>query len=155
MRVYSQEVVSYEAWVNMNVQVGHFLKRCLPDRMPKAKPLVRESGCHGSGNTRQRRHQGRSNPALKLPHVRNVLTRYNQGVARVELSKINESYREFVFVDYAGRLPASGDFTKCAVQFGRDHRSRPYGCGREVRARAWGWKSGCVCRSYFLAGYSS
>jgi hypothetical protein len=136
MRVYSQEVVSYEAWVNMNVQVGHFLKRCLPDRMPKAKSLVRESGCHGSGNTRQRKHQSRSNPALKLPHVRNVLTRYNQGVARVELSKIKESYREIVFVDYTGRLPASGDFTKCAVQFGRGHRPNETELSRRWRERA-------------------
>jgi hypothetical protein len=130
MRVYSQEVVSYEAWVNMNVEVGHFLKRCLPDRMPKAKSLVRESGSHGSGNTRQRRHQSRSNPALKLPHIRNVLTRYNQGVARVELSKIKESHREFVFVDYAGRLPASGDFTKCAV----------HGYHSSDKTRTWGEK---------------
>jgi hypothetical protein len=50
-----------------------------------------------------------------------MFARYDQGMARMKLPKIDKSHGEIVFVNDAGRHPASDDLTKRALELATVH----------------------------------
>src|SRR5690348_14743148 len=106
MWVNSKNLVSTEAWVNMNMQVGHFLECCLADRVPKTDPFMRKRRCNRASNPRKCRHKRSADRRLELSHVGNMVAGNNQCMAGMELPKIYKCHGKVILKHNAGRQPA-------------------------------------------------
>jgi len=85
LRVNAQNIVAYEAWMDVYVQVWNFLERCLADRVPETQALIRKSTTDCTSYPRHHGHECGARSVVKLAHVMEMLSRNDKRVAWVEL----------------------------------------------------------------------
>jgi hypothetical protein len=71
--------------MDVEVQVRYFLERCLPDRVPKAETLVRESGTDRSGDAREGIHESGASIEIEVAHVAKMHSRDDERVPSMKL----------------------------------------------------------------------
>ena len=75
LRVNTQNVVAYEAWVDVYVQVWNLLERCLTNRMPETQALIWKSTANGTSDVRHHGHECGARSVVKLAHIMEMLSR--------------------------------------------------------------------------------
>src|SRR5437868_2719648 len=95
-RIDSQDVIASKTGMNVNMKMRHLLKCCLADGMPKTHALVRKYCADRAGDPRHGHHERGCGRLVKLAHVPKVVTRNDQRVACVKLSKVNKGDRRIV-----------------------------------------------------------
>src|SRR3954452_6717140 len=91
-RIDPQNIIVSETRMNVNVQMRHLLECCFADGMPETESLVRECCADRAGDPHHGRHERRSGRVIQLAHVLEMVTRNNQGVTSMKLTKINECH---------------------------------------------------------------
>src|SRR4051794_4933593 len=87
-RIDPQNVIVLETRMNVNVQMRHLLECCFADGMLETEFLVRECCADRASDPHHDRHERRSGRVIQLAHVPEMVTRNNQGVTRMKLTKI-------------------------------------------------------------------
>ena len=85
LRVNAQNIVAYEAWMDVYVQVWNFLERCLANRVPETQALIWKRTTNCPGDTRHHGHECGAGSVVKVAHIMEMPSRHDKGVARVEL----------------------------------------------------------------------
>jgi hypothetical protein len=114
LRVNTQDVVAYEACMDVYVQVRNFLECCLANRMPETQALIRKSTTNCTSDARHHGHERGTCSVVKVAHITEMLSRYDKRVAWVELPQINDSQCQVIFADDAGWCAALRNSTKNA-----------------------------------------
>jgi len=85
LRVNTQDVIADEAWMNVYVQVGHFLKGRLTDRVPETQALIGKRTAHRASHTRHHGHERGAGSVIELAHIPEMPPRNHERVAGVVL----------------------------------------------------------------------
>jgi hypothetical protein len=85
MRVNTQNVIAYETWMDVDVQVRNFLERCLANRVPETQALIGKGTTNCTRDARHHGHERGASSVVKLANIMEMLSRNDQRVTRVEL----------------------------------------------------------------------
>jgi hypothetical protein len=75
LQVNTQDVIAFEAWLDVDVQVWNFLKCCLANRVPETQALIGKSATNRTRDARHHGHQCGARRIIKFAHIMEMLSR--------------------------------------------------------------------------------
>jgi hypothetical protein len=107
-RVDAQQIVTDSPWVNVKVQVWDFLIRAGSCRVPDRQPIRGNDRVYGARDSGHGYQNGGREAFVHKANVRDMLSRYDENVAGLELPEIEKSHGVIVGSN-DGRRRATGD----------------------------------------------